>query len=461
VQETGRPERSGEALKHAPPTETQVETAEAPVDQPLIRSTVERFVYAVDRTDRGVTGHVGLPVAIEAFHALGVAEACRRELVLKERRRGPSEADWVELFVGLHLAGGERLADIDRLKEDDGLRRLWPVLGQVSEKSVPGKAVIRPQTPALEGLGRVNAQLLATVQRSHPVATATLDVDASIHPCDKKAALPTYEGGRGYQPVVAYWVEQRLVVADQFRDGNVPAGMGNADFVRQALAALPPDVHERFVRGDSALYEHRLMRDLDRDGVRFGISADVTPQLHTAIDALPPGAWGELRNRDGSPGEPGRCWAEVPFVPDDPTARKGERPYRYLAIKVPPKPRQMKLFEPSPQRKYVAVVTNREGRGDDLIHWHREKCGTVEHVHDWIKHDVGGRHFPSSAFGANAAWYRLSILALNLYQALATLALPHAWRGARRYVVVLSNLAAGLLTVCLEARAALARLAPG
>lgn len=494
MQEAGHAERSGEALKHPPPTEMQVEAA---VDQPVIRSTLERFVYAVDRTDHGVTGHVGLPVAIEAFHALGVAEACRRELALKQRQRGPSEAEWVELLVGLHLAGGRRLADIDRMKEDDGLRRLWPVLGQVSarsgldfllrfddptqEGSVPGKAVIRPETPGLEGLGRVNTHLLAAVQRSHPVATATLDVDASIHLCDKKAALPTYEGGRGYQPVVAYWVEQRLVVADQFRDGNVPAGMGNADFVRQALAALPPDVRERFVRGDSALYDQRLMRDLDRDGVGFAIGADVTPPLHAAIEALPPGAWEELRNRDGSPGEPGRCWAEVAFVPEDPTARKGEWPYRYLAIKLPPKLRQGELFEPAPQREYVAVVTNREGRGDELIHWHREKCGTVEHVHDWIKHDVGGRHFPSSAFGANAAWYRLSILALNLYQALATLALPQAWRGerlstarfrwlnragrvirhARRYVMVLSHLAAGLLTVCLEARAALARLAPG
>ena len=340
-------------MRHAAASEAQVEAAEAPVDQPLIRSTVERFVYALDRTDHGVTGHVGLPVAVEGFHALGLAEACRRDLVLKTRQRGPSEAEWVELFVGLHLAGGKRLADIDRLKEDDGLRRLWPVLGQVSarsaldfllrfddptqERSVPGKAVIRPETPALEGLGRVNAGLLATVQRSHPVATATLDVDASIHLCDKKAALPTYEGGRGYQPVVAYWVEQRLVVADQFRDGNVPAGMGNADFVRQALAALPPDVPERLVRGDSALYDQRLMRDLERGGVGFAISADLSPQLRGAIEALPSGAWEALCNRDGSAGEPGRCWAEVAFVPEDPTARKGERPYRYLAIKLPPK----------------------------------------------------------------------------------------------------------------------------
>jgi hypothetical protein len=470
--------------------------AAEPADQPVIRSSVERYVYAADRTDHGVTGHVGLPVALEAFHALGLAEACREELHLKERRRGPSEAEWVEAMVGLHLAGGTRLADMDRLKEDDGLRRLWPVLDGVSarsgldflvrfddptqEGSEPGKAVIRPETPGLAGLARVNARLLAAVQRAHPVATATLDVDASIHPCAKRAALPTYEGGRGYQPVVAYWAEQRLIAADQFRDGNVPAAMGNPGFVRQALAALPPEVTERFVRGDTALYDHRLLRELDRGGVGFAISADMSPQLAAASEAVPADQWAELRARDGSPGEPGRRWAEVAYVPDEPAARKGERPFRYLAVQLPPTLRQKEFFEPAPP-KYVAVVTNREGPGDALIHWHREKCGTVEHAHDWIKHDVGGRHFPSSVFGANAAWYRLAILALNLHRALATLALPDGWRRerlstvrfrwlnragrvvrhARRYVVVLSHLAAGLLAVCLDARAALARLAGG
>ena len=478
------------------PSKKVAGTAEA-VEQPVLHSTLERFVYAVDRTDHGVTGQAGLPVLLEAFHTLGVAAACQEELKLKERRRGPTEAEWVELFVGLHGAGGECLEDIERLKEDDGLRRLWAVLGKVSarsgldfllrfhdpkqEGSTPGRAVIRPETAGLAALGRVNKRLVAAVQRHHPVARATLDVDASIHACDKKAALRTYEGERGYQPVAAYWVEQGLVVADQFRDGNVPAGMGNAEFVRQALAALPPEVRERYVRGDTALYDQHLMRDLDRDAVGFAISADVTAQLRAEAGRVPAAAWAPLDNADGTPGEPGRLWAEVPFVPEDPTARKGERPYRYLVIQLPSRERQGDLFDGPARREYAAVVTNRTGAGDALIHWHREKCGTIEHVHDWIKHDVGGRYFPSSAFGANAAWYRLAVLTLNLYQALKTLALPEArrderlgtarfrWlsragrvvRHARRYVVVLSALAADALATCVGARAALAEIASG
>ena len=41
--------------------------------------------------------------------------------------------------------------------------------------------------------------------------------------CDKRAAKRAYEGNRGYQPVLALWAEQDVIVADEFRDGNVPA----------------------------------------------------------------------------------------------------------------------------------------------------------------------------------------------------------------------------------------------
>jgi len=77
-----------------------------PPGQPIIRSTLRRFAYAGDRTDWGVTGHAGLLTGIEAFHALGAAKSRRRELKLKKRRRGLTEAEWVELFVMLYPAGG-------------------------------------------------------------------------------------------------------------------------------------------------------------------------------------------------------------------------------------------------------------------------------------------------------------------------------------------------------------------
>ena len=52
---------------------------------------------------------------------------------------------------------------------------------------------------------------------------ATIDLDATVIESWKREAKATYEGGTGYQPVLALWAEMNVVVAEEFRDGNVPA----------------------------------------------------------------------------------------------------------------------------------------------------------------------------------------------------------------------------------------------
>lgn len=53
-----------------------------------------------------------------------------------------------------------------------------------------------------------------------------------------------------------------------------------------------------------------------------------------------------------------------------------------------------------------------------MIEWHREKAGTVEHVHDEMKNELAAARMPSQRFGANAAWFALNALAYNVAAAL-------------------------------------------
>jgi hypothetical protein len=56
-------------------------------------------------------------------------------------------------------------------------------------------------------------------------------------------------------------------------------GLGKEQVLRQALAALPEGVPTRYVRGDSALYDQKLLGALEADGIGFGISAEVGQAL--------------------------------------------------------------------------------------------------------------------------------------------------------------------------------------
>jgi hypothetical protein len=90
------------------------------------------------------------------------------------------------------------------------------------------------------------------------------------------------------------------------------------------------------------------------------------------------------------------------------------------------------LFSGRYDTKYLAVVSNRRDlSGPRLVRWHWEKAGTVEQVHDVTKNELAAAVPPCGRFGANAAWYRLSLLTYNVLSAMKWLALPPSMEAAR------------------------------
>jgi len=99
--------------------------------------------------------------------------------------------------------------------------------------------------------------------------------------------------------------------------------------------------------------------------------------------------------------------------------------------------------------KYLAVASNRwELSGEKLLGWYWAKAGTIEHVHDVTKNELGAAVPPCGRFGANAAWYRLSLLAYNILSAMKSLVLPAplSAAGQKRLRFVLFTIAGRLIS---------------
>ena len=123
---------------------------------------------------------------------------------------------------------------------------------------------IMASSAGIQGLQQVQAGLVRRVaklyeEQGQAIKVATIDQDATIIESHKQSAQAHYEGGRGYQPMVAQWAEADLVVADEFRDGNVPARQAPLTCARWAFAALPETIRTRYFRGDSACHENELI----------------------------------------------------------------------------------------------------------------------------------------------------------------------------------------------------------
>lgn len=406
--------------------------------RPVGRQGILPFVIELGE-DEQVTARAGLPLIIEALGAIGLDDKIDECLAVGRRDRLYSTLEKLEALVLLIAAGGDRIEDIRILSEDKGLLRLLDrtlpspdaLLDFLSSFDDPNafaarpadeESFVPPETDALQALGEILACSVARIAEAD-ADTATLDHDGTIIESHKQGARVAYEGTRGYQPLVAVWAEQDLVVADEFRDANVPGGKDPLSSVKRAFAALPARVKNRFFRGDSADYYQPLLQYLEREHIGFAISADMSPELRAVCTAVGESQWVELDERQSEHVH----IAEVEFTPG--TWPKDARPLRYIALRFTP--RQQELFD-SVGRRYHAVVSNRrELPIDQIVRWHRGKAGTIEHVHRTFKDELGAGILPSQRFGANAAWFRLNALTYNLLTLLRRHALPERYRRAR------------------------------
>lgn len=386
-----------------------------------------------------VTARAGLPLVVETMRALGLDDLAREELPEPRRQRGFAPEEKLEALVTLIAAGGDRIEDVRILSEDKGLERmlegplpspdaLLDFLGQFHDpacwagRPVEKKAYVPSESAGLRGLEAINRELVARGASSE-TTRATIDHDGTIIESHKRDALVAYEGTRGYQPLVAVWAEEQLIVADEFRDGNVAGGEDPLSSARRALSNLPRWVEERYYRGDSASYYTPLLKYLVGEKVGFSISADMTKDLHACCLAVPSKGWVELVKREREHVE----LAEVEFTPGN--WHRDAMPLHYVAIRFTPL--QTDLFEES-RPKYLAIVSNRRDLSPaDLVRWHWQKAGTIEHVHRVMKDELGAGVMPSGRFGANAAWFRINALTFNILTILKRRALPERYRDAR------------------------------
>jgi hypothetical protein len=420
--------------------------------------------------DEMASPHAGLLATSRAFRSLKIPDLVAANLKLKQRDRGCSDGQFIESLVLLQTVGGDCPDDMSLIAGDDCLERglgfALPRTGAVRtflnrfhdpeiELARPPREVqksfIMPSSQPVQGLqsvlaGSVRRTAKLYAEQGQALRIATVDQDATIIESHKANALAHYEGGRGYQPMVAVWAEADLVLADEFRDGNVPAQQAPLTCAQLAFAALPDTLQRRYFRGDSACHENQLLgwlkhpdREQEPGGrIGFAVSARMSEELAKAMAQVQDSEWKTFdKEADGTQ----RQWAEVDFVPGEAGEKKDTKPLRYVGLRLL-KPQGV-LFNDGTDRHHHAVVSNLNWDGAKLLNWHREKAGTVEHVHDEVKNALAGGHMPSQHFAVNAAWFKLALLTYNIASAIKGLCFSPEERTARfkKYRLLLVHLA--------------------
>ena len=438
------------------------------------------YKYEEEKTGSGMTALAGLPIYLDLASVIDLGASIARHLHVKVR--GWTDEQIILSLILLNMAGGDAVNDMDILEKDQGFctvlsriettgltrqqrrarERRWR---KETHRSVPsqsalfrflsafhnpeeekkrekGKAFIPKANEHLLGLMKVNKDIVASVQKHHPVAAATLDNDATLKETYKKDALFSYKGYRAYQPFNIWWAEQELMLHTEFRDGNVPAGHEQLRVFKEALDMLPEGVTKAYLRSDTAGYQHELLKYCEKGTnerfgrIEFAIGCDVTKEFKKAVSEAE--EWKPVMKKiDGKWEVTGREWAEVCFIPSEIAYSKNAPVYRYIATREPLNQEALpglQLALPFPAMemntknyKIFGIVTNRDLDGSEVVNWLYERCGKSEEAHSVIKEDLAGRKLPSSDFGENAVWWWITTLAMNLNSAMKQLVLKGSW----------------------------------
>jgi hypothetical protein len=459
------------------------------------------FEYQVEKTVTGMTCFAGLPVYLDLVQVFQLARSVRKHLRVRDKGQGYDDAQVVLALVLLNLSGGNVVEDIECLEKDRGFaellkqvelhdlsrperRELLHRWRKARTRTMPSpsavfryldafddpdqeklreaserKAFIPAPNEHLRGLARVNADLIAELQKRNPQSVATLDQDATLIRTFKSAALYGYKGYKAYQPLNVWWAEHGVMLYTEFRDGNVPADFDNLRVFLEALEMLPEGIREVYWRTDCAGYNVELMRYCDQGlhprfgRIRFAISVPVEKEYKKAAaevealaadDPCPRGQvrksqWKPLMRVVGKRWVPsGQEWAEVCFEPSWQNRSAKQRiQVRFFAIREPYEERALPGLEAEQQQKLpfptvtmdgrtyklFGMVTNRDDDPESIIRWHRERCGKSEEAHAVLKDDLAGGQLPSAKFGVNAAWWWIANLAMNLNTAMKRLVL--------------------------------------
>jgi len=391
-----------------------------------------------------VTPWAGASTLVETYRRYGVDDAADRALPRKKTTKGLSQGQMTESFVLLSALGGECVEDMERLRQDKGLEailgyqmpaaetaRQW--LDKFHDEELmygqPQQGAFIPvESAPLAGLREPNRQVIwSYIEKMKPGQEVTLDVDVHLVETTKANAFYCYDGRKAFQPIEVEWAETGLVLAEEFRQGNVLAGRDIKRVVDEAYDMLPAGEWKVKVRSDSAAYQQDVLDHWHGRTWQFAVSADMSVQLRQAIEALPADAWQLWYMEKGGMI---REWAEVPFTPSRKNEKKDTPPYRYLAVRI--RCQQGELFEDGATVRHFCVVTNLwDMEGQKLLEWQRGKAGTIEQVHHILISELAAGIYPSYKHGANAAWLRLQVLTYNLLQLLKASALPSQYAKAQ------------------------------
>ncbi len=377
-----------------------------------MQRTQRRPRVEVTTGGKGIVAHAGARLLCDLADDLGLSEGLSVALAPTKRRQRGHDRGAVAIDLAVALAdGATAISDLAALSNQPML------FGRVASVPTAWRTLAAIDDAALARIDRARAQARrrAWAAGMDP-GFYVVDIDGTlVHAAsDKEEAAPTYKGGFGFYPLVAYLDRTGEPLAALLRPGN--AGSGTASdhiaVLDAALAQLPvdPRTQECIVRVDTGGLSHQFLAACRERGVRFVAGHALTADLARVIVNTPKSRWIPAISADGQDEREGAVVAEVSDLVDLSGWPSGTR---LIARREDPHAGAQLRFTDVDGHRYQVFLTDHPERDVSFLEALYRGRGRCECAIRDAK-DSGLANLPSASVAINRAWLALVLVAGDL-----------------------------------------------
>ena len=369
--------------------------------------------FKLAATEESMTAQSGLVLLGEFAQGAGLHRWLEREMPKPGSGHAYTATEHVLPLILMLTGGGRSLEDLRMVHGDSALRRLLH-LDRLPSSDAAGDWLRRAgESKGLAGLDRVNQRVVEHRLRKFGRTAHTLDIDATQIIAEKRSTEWTYKGERGYMPMVGHLAEAGVVIHDDFRAGNVAPASANLDFVKACEARLPKGHRLAAIRADSASYQADLFNYCEETGRTFAIGGRLDAPTLVAIAAIPESAWTR--------------YADCAVAETVHSMEATHKAFRLIVVR----PRHQADLLEEERPRYHVIASNQTGSTADVLIWYRQRGECSENGIKELKIGFGMERMPCGQESANAAFFRIGVIAHNLFVLFKHSALGEGWQRHR------------------------------
>lgn len=374
--------------------------------------------FKLETTKDNITPHAGLGIFGEFLYSQRISEIIDK--VLPKRKSSQSYSASVfalPLLLTMH-GGGRHIEDIREIANDEALCELLQI-DTVPTSNATGNWLrfIGSKKKGLNGLLKMNRLLLKRALKRVKLKEFTLDIDATEIVAEKHLALYTYKGNQGYMPMVGHVAETGMVIHDDFREGNVAPAAGNLAFIKNCIANMPKGKKITKFRADAATYIAEVFNYLEAKNISFAIGGKKDAAVMTLINELKKEDWREYQGTSKI--------ASVLHTMND-----TNKAFRLIVIQ---RPYQSSFDvienEENKRNSYRVIATDDfDNAEEDIVNWYNKRADCSENKIKELKIGFNMEYMPCGTTQANAVFFRIGVIAYNLFKLFQIKTLPLEWR---------------------------------